>query len=286
MQRQRVEALGLQQRDQLVAFRLGVAEGQRAGRAEVVQGHRHSLVAVGARDLVEALADGALRRGVGDADALRRAKEALGQLLDALGVGGREQQRLPLRGAVARHLHDVVMEAHVQHAVGFVQHQDGQGVERQIPALQVVQDAPRRAHHDVRAMLQRGALAAQRHAAAQRDQLDVVLGPRQAADLGAHLVRQLARGAQHHGLHREAPRIQPLQQGQPEGHRLAAAGAGLRDQVLARQCRRQALGLDRRHLQVTQLAQVVQRGGLQPEAGEVLRDVAHTLVIATVLVLR
>ena len=41
VQRQRAEALRLQQFDQLAAARLGVAEGERAGRPEVVQQPRH-----------------------------------------------------------------------------------------------------------------------------------------------------------------------------------------------------------------------------------------------------
>ncbi len=78
-------------------------------------------------------------------------------------------------------------------------------------------------------------LSAQRHATAQGHDLDVFFGPRQAADLGRHLVGQLARGAQHQGLHGEAAGVEVGQQGQGKRGGLAAAGAGLGDQVFAQQ---------------------------------------------------
>jgi hypothetical protein len=65
--------------------------------------------------------------------------------------------------------------------------------------------------------------------------LDVVLGARQPADLLRHLVGQLARRAQHQRLHGKAARVQLGQQGQGEGRRLAAAGLGLGDEVVAGQ---------------------------------------------------
>ena len=53
----------------------------------------------------------------------------------------------------ARHeLHDLAhlhREAHVEHAVGLVEHQDLDSVEAQGAAAQVVEDAARGAHHDV-----------------------------------------------------------------------------------------------------------------------------------------
>ena len=75
----------------------------------------------------------------------------------------------------------------------------------------------------------------QRHTAAQHHHLDVFFRPRQAADFSGHLVGQLARGAQHHRLHRKTPRIQVGQQRNAEGCRFAAAGLGLGNQVFAQQ---------------------------------------------------
>jgi hypothetical protein len=102
-------------------------------------------------------------------------------------------------------------------------------------------------------------MCAQGDAAAQRHDLHVLLRARQAADLGRDLVGQLARRAQHHRLDGEATRVEVGQQGQREGGGLAAAGLGLRDQVVPEQRRRQAGGLDRRHPGVAELREVGER---------------------------
>ena len=91
-------------------------------------------------------------------DLLRALHELRAELGDAFGVGGREQQRLALLRALPRDLGDVVEEAHVEHAVGFVEHQRVERVELEAAALEVVHDAARRADHDVRAVLQAGEL--------------------------------------------------------------------------------------------------------------------------------
>jgi hypothetical protein len=105
-------------------------------------------------------------------------------------------------------------------------------------------------------------------AAAQSDHLDVFLGARQAADFHGDLVSQLARGAQHHGLHRKPARVELGQQRQRKGGRLSAAGLGLGNQVLARQGDGQAGGLDGGHGRITQLLQVRQCGGREGKRGE------------------
>jgi hypothetical protein len=171
-------------------------------------------------------------------------------------------------GAGLGDIGDVVVKAHVEHAIGLVQHQRVQRREVEAGALQVVHDAARRADHDVGAVLEAGHLRPHGAAAAQRQYLDVVLAARQAADFLRHLVGQLARRAQHQRLHREAARIELGQQAQGKGRRLAAAGLGLRDQVLAGQRRRQARRLDRRHRMVAKLPQVRQRGRRQRQLVE------------------
>jgi hypothetical protein len=197
---------------------------------------------------------------------------------DAFRVGGGEQQGLPLHRALLGHLGDVVDEPHVQHAVRLVEHQGIERLELQVAAFQVVQHPARRADHDVRAVFQAGGLAPQRHAAGQRDHLDVVLGARQPPDFGGDLVGQLARGAQHQRLRREPARIQPGQQRQRERRGLAAAGLGLGDQVAPGQCRRQAGRLDGRHLVVAEAAEVLQRGGSKGKGIETGRLGHHPII--------
>ena len=219
-------------------------------------------------DLVEALADLAVRVLLEQLDLLRLAQEARGQAGDALGVGGREQQGLAIRRAAPGDEGDVVVETHVQHAVRLVQHQGVQRVELQAAALEVVHDASGRADHDVGAVLQAVALRAHRRAAAQRQHLDVGLEARQAADLLRDLVGQLAGGAQHHGLHGELAHVEPGEQRQAEGRGLATAGLGLGDEVVPGERQRQAGGLDRGHGAVVELAQGVQHGRGQGQAVE------------------
>ena len=116
--------------------------------------------------------------------------------------------------------------------------------------------AARRADDDMHTVFQAGRLVAQGRPADQREHLDVVFEARQTANFLRHLVGQFAGRAEHHGLHGEMTRIQLEQQGQREGGGLAAAGLGLRDQVVPGQRKRQAGRLDRRHGQVVELRQI------------------------------
>jgi hypothetical protein len=124
------------------------------------------------------------------------------------------------------------------------------------------------ADHDVGAIGQAFDLRAHGAAAAQGQHLDVGLGARQTADFLADLVRQLTRGAQHHGLHGGVAHVQLVQQRDGEGGGLAAARFGLGDQVVASQGQGQAAGLDGGHAQVTQALQGGLHGGAQRQAAE------------------
>ncbi|VVE20874.1 hypothetical protein PEP31012_03141 [Pandoraea eparura] len=74
-----------------------------------------------------------LRDGLGGRVATRhfdqrgRLEQAVGQLLDLVGERGREQQVLALRRQRRQHPADIANEAHVEHAVGFVEHEDLDG---------------------------------------------------------------------------------------------------------------------------------------------------------------
>ena len=219
-------------------------------------------------DFVPALCDLACAVLGRDLDGLRIAHEAAGQRGNAIGVGGREQQGLTIRRALAHHGFDIAEKAHVQHAIGLVQHQGLEVADIELAALHQIHHTARCADHDVRAVFQRGNLVARGHAAIDGDDLDIVLGPRQAADFGGNLIGQLPRGAQHQGLDGKPARIQAVDHGQAEGSRLAAAGAGLCDQVLALQGQRQAGGLDGRHLRIAELLEVGQHFGRQGQRRE------------------
>ncbi|KAG0773733.1 hypothetical protein G6F22_014624 [Rhizopus arrhizus] len=262
------DAVGLQPFDQVVAADLGVAEGQRGDGAEVRQQARHGVQAVLAVDFVEDLFDAAGVVLRFDLDFGRVAQEPGAELADVVGVGGRKQQRLAFGRAVRGDGDDVVIEAHVDHAVGFVQHQRGQAGQVQAAARQVVLDAAGRADDQVGAARQRFGLGAGGGAAAQGQDLDVGNQARQPAQFLRDLIGQFTGGTDQQRLGRQAARVQLLQHAQAERRGLAAARLGLRDDVAAFQDERQALRLDGRHLLEPQALQVVEQGGQEGQGGE------------------
>ena len=280
MQRQGMETLGAQHLQQVAALLPGIAEGQAADRAEVVEQAGDGRQPILVRHFVETLANLVALVALQQLHLARLVEELAGQFFNAFRVGGGKQQGLALVRALLRHEHHVVEETHVEHPVGLVEHQGIERIQIQAAALQVIQDAARRAHHDVGAMLQAGHLRSHGGAADQGEHLDVVLGARQATDLLGHLIGQLAGRTQHHRLHHEAARIQIRQQGQREGRRLAATSLRLGDQVVPRQGERQAGRLDRRHAVVTKAAQIYKHGGRQRQLleGEINGNVSHSWI--------
>ena len=120
-----------------------------------------------------ALAD--VRRGGGlglDGDFDRVLQVALRDAADHRRHGRREQRDLAVRRRRLEHLLDVVDEAHAQHFVGFVQHQELQLGQVQRALVQVIDDAARGADHDVHAAAQGLQLRAVALAAVDRQHLE------------------------------------------------------------------------------------------------------------------
>ena len=67
------------------------------------------------------------------------------------GDGGGEQRHLPLWRRLFEDAFDGIDEAHAQHFVGFVQHQQGQPRELQGAAIHMIDDTSRRSHDHVHA---------------------------------------------------------------------------------------------------------------------------------------
>ena len=163
------------------------------------------------------------------------------QLHDFLGHRRREEQRLP-RGAVRQRRDDpadVGPEAHVHHPVRLVEHERVELVERDGAVAHVIHQPAGRGDDDVDARLERALLRIHRDAAVDRDAGEVrVIG--EALDVVFDLDRQLAgrREDQDAGeaalLRRRLARAQhPVQDRQQEGGRLAGAGVGAANQVVA-----------------------------------------------------
>ena len=123
VQRERMKTLRAQHVEQIAALLLGVAERERAHRTVVVQQQTDGVQPLVFGHFVEALANLGVVVPLFELHFLRVAQELLAQLDDAFGVRRREQQRLPLFRALLHDRRDVVEETHVEHAVGFVEHQ-------------------------------------------------------------------------------------------------------------------------------------------------------------------
>ena len=167
---------------------------------------------------------------------------------------GAEQQGLTSAalGHPAQQEADVLDEAQVEHAVGFVQHADLAGVQADdFVLLDVIDQAAGRGDDDVGAGLQQGALLVVVHATVDQGELQPQVG----AELDRVLVdldRQLAGRGQDQGagvfrlaLGQGRAAEQAVHHRHQERERLAGAGLGLARDVAAGQGDRQGQGLDR-----------------------------------------
>ena len=126
-----------------------------------------------------------------------------------------------------------------------------------------VHDAAHRAHDHLPALLELRHLVADRRTAEHRHHLD-------AAPLAVrtqrlrHLDAELARWREHERLHLLVVGVDVLEQRQAEGGRLARAGLGLADHVVALQELGNRLLLDRGRRLVAEVIQRVEQGLGQP----------------------
>ena len=164
---------------------------------------------------------------------------------------GAQEQRLPLAGTAAENFFDVGAEADVEHAIGFVEHDDANRSQVEGAAADEVEHAAGRADDDVGAVLQFADLAADRFAAVDGDAVDAA-AVGQLFEFLADLHGQFARRHQDEGLRRRAfaAAFELFEDRNGEGGRLAGAGAGLAEHVDACERVRDDAGLDGRWLLV------------------------------------
>ena len=148
-----------------------------------------------------------------------------------------EEQRLPRERDHLADALDVRDEAHVQHAVGFVDHQQFDAGEQQPAAFGVVEQPAGSCDQDVDAARQLDVLVAERDAADQKRDVEFLAGAvfvELLLDLGGEFARRLQdQGAGHSG-----PGAALFQQGEhrkDEGSGLAGAGLGDAENVSAGQ---------------------------------------------------
>ena len=180
----------------------------------------------------------------------------------------REEERLALDGQVLQDLADVRQEAHVEHAVRFVQDEDLEVVELRVREAEVVEQAARRRDQDVGARAE-GVLL-RPHGDAAEDggrghrRVDGQL-PRVLLDLRGQLA---GRGQDQRARRAALLSDQAVQDREQEGGRLAAAGHGAGEHVASLHGRRDRVVLDRRRAREAHFLDAAQEIGVESELRE------------------
>jgi len=177
-------------------------------------------------------------------------QQARGEFLDFGRHRGREEQRLPFFGQFFQDAFQIRHKAHIEHPVGFVQHERIDVVEPNAALLKEVQQASGRSDTNVHAPLQSAHLSAL--ADTTEDGRDAELEVF-AVDVkaGRDLRRQFPRRTEHQHARRFSAwlpigEFQFLQDWNSERGGLAGAGLGASEQVLAFEQGTDGRGLNRR----------------------------------------
>ena len=255
----------------VVGAELGAREHQHLAPVVLLDDVQQHLLFLAAAHGVDDLAD-PLHRGVarGDLDALRILEQAARQLADFIAERGREQQALLGARQQRQHLLHIVDEAHVEHAVGFVQHQHLNAGEVHETLLLQIQQTPGGGHEHVDAALDAVNLRVHAHATEDHGGVQVKV-----LAVFAHgflnLRREFACRRQHQGADGLATELaarglafgQTVQQRQGKGGGFAGAGLCAGQQVVAREHERNGLGLDRRRLGIALFLHGLENGRSQ-----------------------
>ncbi len=180
-----------------------------------------------AQHLVDLFVTGGLRRHFHGG---RIVQQLAGEGAHIVGHGGGEERGLAFFRQLVGDGQHVVRETHVQHAVGFVQHQHFQAREVDAAGIDVVDQTARGGHQDFVRLGQQVVLDAVGHAAHHTHGFHALQALGEGFCRARHLLRQFAGGGQHQ--HAGATALftrglrQAMQRRQQEGSGLA--GAGLR----------------------------------------------------------
>lgn len=173
--------------------------------------------------------------GLGDFDLLRIVQEGLGDAPNFRRHGRGEEQGLPRERDELADALDVGNEAHVQHAVGFVDDEQLDAGEQEAAAFGMVEQAARGCDQHVDAARQLGILVAERDAADQQRDVEFLAGA-VAVEVLLDLRREFAgrledQGARH--ARSGATLFEDGEHRQHEGRGLAGAGLGDAEHILA-----------------------------------------------------
>ena len=174
-------------------------------------------------------------------------QELLGDAPDLCRHGGGEKQRLARERNELADTLDVGNEAHVEHAVGFVDHQQLDAREQKPASLEVIKQAARCSDQHIDAAGEFGILIVKRNAADDQGDVELVIFSvllEAVLDLCGEFARRFEDQRARH------PRSRPalLEHGehrQGEGRGLAGAGLGYAQDIAVRQHVGNGLVLDR-----------------------------------------
>ncbi len=256
VQRDRGKSVAHQRAVQLRHLGLAIAEDdavlQVFGAADEPAQHLALLfrIAGGGNQRLRGGGDGA--GGAGDFHPHRIGQEGADQALDFRRHSGREKKRLPRERHHFADLLDVGDEAHVEHAIRFVDDQNLDAGEQQLPALVLIEEAAGGRDQDIDAAGELHVLVVVGYAADQERQIELMIDA-VFGEVILDLRRELARGLENQRARHARPRPAFFQDGEHGQHECGGlAGAGLRDaqDVAPRQHVRDGLFLDRRGLGV------------------------------------
>jgi len=197
VQGRRAEAGAFEVASQPIGAVFGAGEHQRLAAvagAQQVRQQRGLAVLIHRMDLLVDEGGGGVARRYVDGD--RIVQQLAGELADRIGQRGRKQQVLPAPGQQGQNAPDRRDEAHIQHPVGFVQHQNFDAGQVHVSLADVIQQSAGRGDQQIHPAPQGIALGFQADAADQHRAADRGMA---AVDAGAvgHLSGQLAGGRQH-----------------------------------------------------------------------------------------
>ena len=193
------------------------------------------------------------------------AQDLVDEGADFLGHGGGKQQDLAFRRQALEDLADVWQEAHVEHAVGLVEHEAFDVVEIEFALAEQVEQAAGTGDGELRALANAGDLRLLAHAAVDGDAAQAhVLA--QLGDDVLRLLGQFARGADDQRAQLvPRPGHQAVEEGQDERGGFAGAGLGQTHDVAPFQNGRDGLLLDGSGDDVALLGDVLQQARVEAQ---------------------
>ncbi len=262
----RADAAAFQLLREAVRAVLGAGEHQHLVPVPLFDQMRQQMPLVLLGDFVHRLVDTVGRRVArGNLDRHRIAQEAVRELPNLFGIRRGEHQILPLRRQQFQDLADRANEAHVQHAIGFVQHEDANAAQIQDALLGKIQQPAGCGDQQIAAAAQGidlrvDADTAEHHDRAQTHVLPVV--DRALGDLGSQLP---GRSQNQRAWQAALGAAELLQDRQYESGGFAGAGLGLCEDVAALENGGNGTGLNRSRGCVALVGDSTQQLGNQPE---------------------